>query len=318
MARKIRGTAFYFGDQVAAKDASLNDFFSWLMAKNAADKKWPYLYSDSRPEKKASVFLKQIDGFLVGIISLDKENKTLHELEDKNGKIELIAKTLVGEIVEMNFFCIRLDNFRGIYSYYVGSYSLQTFLQELWLTYKQFVEQKKAAFENGLEGGLSKTKIEKLLKDYSLHQKKQYQYILMSNDVKSMLNEFCNIEELQVTSFAVHGESDTPVAPNLKQVRSVYRFTVLPIKQDGVLDWALNKYNSSMFTTNNGKNEKHSGYIKGTDMAGLPLFFNFEKNFKDYLEFSYDDLGDIRIDSLETHAIIEKMLKQLRENVIFR
>lgn len=313
MAKKLKGTAFIFGNQVEAQEASFTNFANWLIDKSKKEHNWPF---GSKSSNTIAVIQKYRD-YLIGLLCPEKGNKFYHSKKFVNGKLSLAPSDMGDDATEINFFSIRLDNFKGLYSYYSGSHSLSAFLDDLWKSYTEFVREKREVAEKGLDQNLPKKKKEEFLKDYSLYSKSKYSVLMTEDEFETFVKQFNRLEEVRITTLKADSSDDLPIKGIMKQCSKKYLFVDTPISNK-IIGWLVRKYLESKYLDKKGKEKYTNGRITGYDKNNHRIFFDFNRNTKDYLDFDYDDIGSVDASNLQNHEVIKKMIENLEQNIIFR
>lgn len=315
MSKKLKGNAFVFGQPADAEECSFQNFADWLVDNSLKNKLWPFGSNSA----ETTAIIKKIGNFVIGLLCPGKSNKYYHSKEVVGGKLELKPNNMGDDATEMNFFCIRLDNFKGIYSYYAGSQGLSVFLDGLWKSYASFVTEAKErkVTELSSDNSLTQKKQKEILKNYSLITKKQYSLLMADDEYESFIKHFHRLEEVRITTNNVISNDETAIKGIMKQCVHKYTFWATPINSK-IFKWLLKIYQNSIYKDKNDKIKHNNGRVTGYDDQNQKLFFDFNKNTKDYLDYDYDEIGVVDTENLENHAIIRKMIENLEQNVIFR
>lgn len=314
MAVKIKGGSFAFSEEVDALDASFSNYFSWLFGKNDSNLLWPYhIQFEDFPDETKRLYIFSNDKYWYGVVVSGKTKQFQHILTRENGKTTIKAIKVKGEPpVELNFFCIRQDSGKGIYSHYFGSYQFRTFIKDLWGTYRQYVSQKKD--QAILLGKLPKGEIDKI---YSIAGRCLYGPLYTPDEFTKLLKKLAYIEEVRFTTYEIDSDDDIPVEDIFNSKREVYNFnSELPVTKK-VKDWIASQRTRARKILKDNK-LKYTGSVYGYDSTEQPISIDFDKTMQNFLNYDYDKLGSIEIDNLINHDIIKLMILRLENDQIFR
>lgn len=312
---KMQGSAFYFGEESNAADAKFDAFFKWV---KDIDKtlRWPIHLGQGSAAKayafKRTFYLQELDDLWIGVILSAKTTEYSHHIVPDGDTVKVVART-VGEdpAVEVNFFCFRKDNHKGLFSHYMGSYPFTLMLKELWGAYLEFVRRQKntelAKDQN--ERALTKTATSRL---YSMKDKCNHGPVYNSSDFKTLLEAFDELGEFRVTRWEADSEDDEPVLGDIDSVRKAYRFKEATAPTDKIFDW-LNNMREKCTKREIGKKPKFSGSVVGKMPSGTEKIVYFEANIDDHLDFDYDEIGSFDVNKLDENPCLAEMIKVVRE-----
>ena len=314
MAFKIKGGSFIFAKEVDASDASFLDYFDWLIEKNDTDVLWPYhiKFGDSPPQITKQLYTFSSNKYWYGVILSGKTKQFQHILSRENGKITIKAIEINGEPpVELNFFCIRKDSGKGIYSHYIGSYPFNSFIKDLWGSYRIFVQLRK---EKAIaEKKLPKNKINSL---YAMRGKCLYGPLYSPVEFKKLIDKLQYIEEVRLTTYEIDKEEDEPVVGIFNSKREVFNFRSDNAIGVTIKKW-LYKQRRRAIKHLKGNRTKFTGSVSGYDYEDQPITIDFDKTMQNFINYDYDQLGSIEIDQLFQHEIIRLMIGRLKNDQIF-
>lgn len=309
MALAIKGSAFFFGKEVDAPDASFDNYFKWLK-ENGSDSQWPFVPRDGNVEIKRTLFCDLDSKHFFGVFLSARNAEYQHFVKKDGNCVTIEARSTEGNPpVEINFFCLRRDSNKGIFSHYQGSYRFQQFLPDLWITYKEFVKQQKEFFQT--HSGT----YDQDASQYSLYGRRCQAPLFTPGTFEQLLERIDVVREVRVTSYSVNAPEDEPVSSKLKSVHKVYRLD--EVRADHwIKHWLKSLRQSSAKKIQSGQTT-HSGSVIGSDTSGADLAVNFENTMDDYLEYDYDALGTFDVTGLKHHTIVRTMLEQMNDNLLF-
>lgn len=313
MGFKIKGGSFIFSKEVKAKDASFKNYFKWLSSQNDHELFWPYhIKYAKKTDETRQLYMFVNDDYWYGVVLSGKNKQFQHVKRKKDGKIIIEAVTIDGEPpVELNFFCIRQDSGKGIYSHYLGSYPFHAFIKDLWGSYREFVlRQKKKALSTRK---FPKSQINKL---YSLAGRCQYGPLYSPEEFEKLLNKLAHIEEVRFTTYEIDNEEDEPVGELFSSKREIYKFKSEKLVTKKIRDWIISQRQKAKKILKDNR-IKYTGTIYGYDSSDQPISIDFDKTMQNFLEYDYDKLGTIEVDNLLNHDIIQKMIIRLKNDPIF-
>lgn len=312
MALTIKGSAFYFGSSAEAQSASFDNYFTW-MKDTGPDTHWPYVLRDDEPEVRRYLYCDLDASHFFGVFLSARNAEFQHFVRREGGRVIVEARSTEGDPpVEMNFFCLRRDSNKGIFSHYLGSYRFQQFLHDLWMTYREFVRQQKELHLANLQDGESKTAV---AKTYSLHERRNDSPLYTPGTFDDLLKRLRTVREVRATSYAVDGQDDQPVSRSLKSVHKVYRLEEANA-DNSLKQWIRRLRQNSTRRLESGRTV-YSGSVIGAEDGGADLCVSFENTMEDYLEYDYDALGTFEIDRIKQHTIVRAMLEQMDSGLLF-
>jgi len=317
---KMQGSAFYFGEESNAADAKLDAFFTWV---KGIDKslRWPIHLGQGDAAKAypfmRTFYLQELDDLWCGVILSAKTTEFSHHIVPDGDTVQVVART-VGEDppVEVNFFCFRKDNHKGLYSHYMGAYPFTLMLKELWGAYLKFVfmqrdsEQERDASERALTKGDT-------YKLYSMKKKCNHGPIYNDNDFKTLLKAFDEIAEFRVTCWEADSPDDEPMTGKIDSVRKSYRFKDCTTPTAKLIDW-LTEMRDKCTKREIGKKPKFSGSVLGQLPSGAEKLVYFEANIDDHLDFDYDEIGSFDVNKLDENPCLAAMIKVVRKKNPFK
>ena len=312
MALTIKGSAFFFGKAADAEAVSFDNYYTWL-ASVGPNVQWPYLPRDEDPEIRRALYCDLDSTHFFGVFLSARNAEFQHFVKREGNRVIVEARSTEGDPpVEMNFFCLRRDSNKGIFSHYIGSYQFMQFLHDLWISYKEFVKQKKETHLADLLEGEHKTAV---AKSYSLIERRQESPLYTPGSFNDLLDRLNTVYEVRATSYSVDGPADQPVSSSLKSVHRVFRLEETHVNA-GIKKWIRQLRQTSSRRLKSGKTV-HSGSILGAEQGGADLAVSFENTLEDYLEYDYDALGTFEVDRIKQHTLVSAMLDQMNSGLLF-
>lgn len=316
MAVKVRGSAFMFGREVDSPDADFQSFFSWLLAIDNQPA-WPYYRNNHDGDNyRREFFIKKIEnGPYCGVVISARTSEFRHYVSKIGNKIKITAKNTNGNPpVEVNFFCIRSDNYKGIYSNYHGSYAFSSFLVDLWRTYAFHVKSK----YDLIISTVSEIDGVKLKKKYSLQNKNYTSPLYTPGSFNDLLKDMARIREVRYTTYELTDDDNYgPVGSKINNVHKTIRFNS-EIVDSGMKDFIYKVRALSARVLKNSQNIKYNGSVFGFDSEGKEYPIDFDSNLDDHLDFDYDDLGDIDIENIYNHTVVKQMMDSVNSKILFK
>lgn len=308
----VRGSAFYFGDAVSSDRATLPQFYQQI--KNTGSEfQWPFVLREEEVEIRRRVYCDIDDTHFYGIFLSARNAEFQYFVHTENGRVKVEAKSTDGNPpVEMNFFAIRLDSNKGLFSHYLGSYRFQQFLTDLWASYRHFVEMKKAEASEGLDESAAR----EVKNHFSLNGKRNCSPLFTPGTFEELINRLRSVSEVRMTTYEIDDHSDRSVSNNIKSVHKVYRLNATPADAR-LKTWVREKRSQAIRLLSSGRTT-HTGSVIGEDVYGALLNINFENTMDDYLDFEYDDIGSFEITNIASHPIISEMLTIMSDGILFR
>ena len=312
MALTIKGSAFFFGIAAEADAASFGNYFTWLKSVGP-EPFWPYIEREEEPEVRRSLYCDLDRSHFFGVFLSARNAEYQHFVRHEGDRVIVEARSTEGDPpVEMNFFCLRRDSNKGIFSHYMGSYRFQQFLQDLWITYREFVKKQKMQHMANLQEGETDANIAKL---YSLYKRRQDSPLYTPGTFNDLLNRLAIVSEIRATSYSVDDPADEPVSGSLKSVHKVFRLNEVRV-QPRIKRWIRDLRQASSRHLQSGKTV-HSGSIIGKETDGSSIAVSFENTMEDYLEYEYDALGTFEVNRIKEHTLVQAMLDHLNQGLLF-
>lgn len=312
MALTVRGSAFYFGEAADSERAALPTFYQWIKNKGAAIQ-WPFVVREGDVEIKRRIYCNVTATHFYGIFLSARNAEFQHFIRQEAGRVIVEARSTAGNPpVEMNFFAIRRDSSKGLFSHYIGSYRFQQFMSDLWATYQHFVQMKLAEEIAGLDERAAK----EVRKRYSLRGKCMYSPLYTPGTFGDLVEQLGTMSELRMTTYAVDEQADRPVMDALKSVHRVYRFEELRVDA-GIRGWLRERRLDTLHQLASGRSV-YNGSVIGAHNDGSPFNIDFENTLEDFLSCEYDNIGTFELANLADHRIIRDMINALDGNILFR
>lgn len=311
MALMVHGSALYFGNAADSERASLPNFYRWI--KNVGpEAQWPFIPREGEIQIKRSVYCDVNATHFYGVFLSARDAEFQHFVKREGDRIIIEARSTDGNPpVEMNFFAIRLDSNKGLFSHYLGSYRFTNFLNDLWASYRNFVEMKLAEeLSEAVEADA-----DEIRRRYSLRGRANHSPLFTPGTFENLVDRLSVMSEVRMTTYEVDGPDDRPVANNLKSVHKVYRLSEIQVDA-GVKQWLNSVRSQTMRMLASGK-IIHSGSVLGEDNQGREININFENTLEDYLECRYDDIGTFEVSNLVNHELIAEMIAKMNEGILF-
>jgi hypothetical protein len=309
---KVRGTAFVFGKLVEANDADINCYFKWV-DKIAPTKPWPPHKIIKGRSYSRDIYVNELDDLWCGVILSSRNTDLSNHVRNVDGVVTVVQEKDGNPSVDINFFCLRKDSLKGVYSHYDGSYPFSIFLKDLWGAYACFVHEKKREAASSPERSETKLRINKL---YSLQGHGTYAPLYDPEEFIELVKRMSEIHELRFTTWAIESTTDAPVKADIKSVHSVYKLLPQRGPTDGILSWIRSKRSSATRHLKSGKN-RTSGSLSGILDDG-PITINFDYNLSDHLEYEHDKIGTIDTTKLCENPCMKKMIQTIREKITFK
>jgi len=312
MALMVRGSALYFGDAVQSERASLPNFYRWIK-EVGSEAQWPFMPREGDVQIKRRVYCDVNATHFYGVFLSARNAEFQHFIKREGDRVIVEARSTDGNPpVEMNFFAIRLDSNKGLFSHYLGSYRFTNFLNDLWTSYRHFVEMKMLAELAEVD----EAHADEIRRRYSLRGKAAHSPLYTPGTFENLIERLGTMSEVKMTTYEVDGPADQPVANSLKSVHKVYRLEEMQVDA-GVRGWLTNVRSQTLRMLASGRTV-HSGSVLGEDNQGREMSINFENTLEDYLECRYDDIGTFEVSNLANHELIAEMVAKMNEGILFR
>lgn len=305
MALKVKGSAFIFGEEVEAEDASISKFCEWLKEYDHKEQ-WPYKkggYKQEEIQIKRNLYCNCNDNFFYGVFISAKNSDYQHYVKEENGKIT-VEKLEIGKdnkrTVELNFFCMErtVKEVRGIYSHYLGAYSLGKYLHDMWMAYKYFVDIKKSKSDSK--------------KEYSTRKKNKVSPMYTNEEFEALLKTLKTVTAVRARVSQTDNDSMAFETGVLSSVYHEYKF-----KTKTPLTDVITKSICTIKNKISSNKKRNSGTVTGKNNDGEDVIIGFEYTTKDYLGFEYDDLITFDISALDEYIVINEMIKKLEDKTLF-
>jgi hypothetical protein len=312
---KVQGSAFYFGQEADSPTAKFGPFFQWLQAQPAGTS-WPphkpflpgYAY-------RREIFCNTLDDLYCGVV-LSARATDFHHYINRSGKTVKVEARSVGANppVEVNFFCLRRNTGKGLYSHYYGSYAFGNFLSDLWGGYRSFVEVER---QTALAGITDEDEKDGVRSAYSLHRRAQYSPLYNPRDFERLIRELTEVLEVRLTTYQVTAPGDQPVSNRISNVHSVYRLKDAQRVDQQFIQWIKSKRQAATRALKSGK-PSSSGSVLGVDSSGEEKTIFFESTMDDMLNFDYDNIGSFDVTNVAANPCLAAMIATVRSGVMFR
>jgi hypothetical protein len=312
---KVQGSPFYFGHQVRPAAAQFGPFFAWLQTLPQSTPWPPHVPHSSAFAYRRELFCNTLSDVFCGVI-LSARSTDFHHYINRNGSNIRVEAREIGSNppVEVNFFCLRKDSCKGLYSHYHGSYSFGNFLSHLWGAYRLFVEQQRDLALRGIEDDEDQAATRRL---YSLRNRAKYAPIYNQENFEALVRQLTQLYEVRMTSYEVDAPSDAPVSNRIKNVHQVFRLVDNQRADRALLDWLKQKRDAATRRLQSGRTAQ-SGSVVGVGTDGRERTIFFEDTLDDMLNFDYDDIGSFDVTNLSANPCLSAMIATVRRGVMFR
>lgn len=297
------------GEAAKAEDASFNSFFEWFQD-GATDNYWPPQFAstaDSRSYRR-SMYLNSNDDLWYGVCLSSKTSEFSHHIHRDGDRVIVKAKPVGDDPpVEINFFCLRRDSWKGIYSHSMGSYPFSLFQSELWRAYKYFVVQKKQEAKLDPEREIDGDTLNDM---YTMKGKRDLSALYRPEDFERIAQSLSSFGELRFTTYDIDAPSDRPFQSDIRNVHHNFRFKPGTQPNPNLIGWMKDKISKSVVKLKNGT-DKTSGSLLGMDGAGKEITVYFESNLDEYMLFDDEDIASLDIDTtnLAANPCVDRMIK---------
>ncbi len=317
MTIRIKGSAFNFGNPAEASDVTLQHFFEYLFNKGL-EIPWPCVEENNGgSEKEKRLYLGNNNTHWFGVFISARPSDFQHFVKKEKDKIRIEARSLQGDRpIEMNFFCLRTDSWKGIYSHYMGSYPFSQFLKDLWNSYRFFVETKKQDRINQMEEAENRKKLKQINKSYSLHSKKHTNPLVTPTEFGKLLDRFSHVDEIRYTTYDSDEPDFEPISPRVRSVHKIVRLQPKTKMTKKIKQYISQKRGDSARHTDSNTT-KYSGVVEGIDNENNPLSVYFGETMLDYLRYTYEQIGNFEIASINSHEIVKQMISQMKNAPLF-
>lgn len=315
MAVKIKGSAFYFGKEVDANDGSFEEYFRWLINIDR-DKPWPYhkRFDEKKETYKRQLFIDSNQDFWFGLFISAKTRNFQHYVKRIGDTITIEQRSINGNPpVEVNFFCIRKDSQKGIYSHHSGSYPFGIFINNLWANYRSYIDIKKAFALSVCTKGKEKKQVNQR---YSIIGKNHTGALFLPDDFNRLIDRLKCIDTVKATSYYIDSPSDRAVSKQVLHVHREYKFDITQQTNSKTRRWLKDLRLRSEKILSSGQ-KIFKGNIHGLDQSNDDLIIDFEKTMKNHLDFDYDNLGTFNVVDIFNHDIIKQMTKKMSNMILF-
>ncbi len=318
---KVLGSAFFFGNQAEAANAQFIPFFQSLAAL-PPDNQWPPQrpFINGYPYRRR-LFLNELNDAWCGVVLSGRATEFHHYVQQVGNVVNVVTQHVgPNPPVEVNFFCIRKDSYKGIYSNYYGSYAFNGFLNDVWGAYRHFVHQTRATHVAGLQAqnpDLDEDDIYEAELPYSLRGKAKYAPLYTPTAFENLIQQLNQVEEVRMTTYNIDAADDRPVGHRINNIHKVYR---LEEGQQGMdrrlFNWILRKKRSATRLLKSGRTS-FSGSVIGKTSDGSELTIPFAHSLEDHLNFDYDEIGNFNVANLAQNPCLVQMLLKVRGAVLF-
>ena len=256
--------------------------------------------SDPDPDVARRLFCTIDAAHWCGVVVSTRTDR--HQLfpREEGGRLLIDVRPVDGQRpVEANFFCVRCDTWKGLFSYYRGSYSLQNgFLADVWRGYRTFLRLNRPLRHDGSWSPGDSGSV--------LYTREGFRRLIESLDELHMV---------RVTSYRMLTSDDQPVSNDIRSVLRQYRLVHRrPSRQ--IIDWILGLRDDSRRVTKRGDSREH-GAVDGLNEHKLPVTIDFHNSMQDYLRMTHDDIGPVDTSSLADNPIIARLRERIHAEALF-
>ena len=100
-------------------------------------------------------------------------------------------------------------------------------------------------------------------------------------------------------------------------LHKVYRLDPTQVIDPTVRRWVKSLRDKAAKFLRSGK-VAYSGSVVGTGDGGSTIYVNFQNSMDDYLAYDYDKLGTFKVSNIFMHPIIQEMVAQMGQGILFR
>jgi hypothetical protein len=312
---KVQGSPFFFGNQADPQAASFDHFFNWLQSLPPGSTWPPHVTHSAAFAYRREFFCNTLSDMYCGVI-LSARSTDFNHYINRTGNTVRVESRPVGANppVEVNFFCLRKDSSKGLYSHYYGSYAFSSFLKDLWGGYRTFVEMKRDEALGVLTDPDDKSDVHD---KYTLRNRAKYAPLYNPEDFDRLVRELTEVFEVRLTSYQVTAPEDTPVSNRISNVHQVYRLTDHQHVDQPFLSWLRKKRDDASRILRSGRRSR-SGSVLGIGPDGRERTIFFEDTLDDLLNFNYDDIGSFDVLNISANPCLAQMIATVRSSVMFR
>lgn len=313
---KVQGSAFFFGNEAEAPETKFGHFFHWLHGLQSAGEWPPHRPFIQGYAYRRRMFVNDLNDSWCGVLLSARATEFHHYVRQQGDTVTVEARsTGPNPPVEINFFCLRKDSHKGLYSHYYGSYAFGSFQADLWNAYRHYVEQQRAqALATPQEGEDN----DAIRQRFSLRGRAQYSALCNPNTFDQLVRELSAVFEVRLTTYSVDESSDRPVSDRIRNVHKVYRIEEGRQGVDrSLLSWISTKRNAAARELANGRTT-FAGSVLGQDVNGEERTIPFGSLVDNQLDFDYDNIGSFNVQNLAANPCLEAMLSLVRQRRMFR
>ena len=313
MSIKLNASPFQIHKPAVADEVSFENFFRWLINQTSGSN-WPiHKPFAGNSTYRRELYIQGDDTHIYGLIASTRNNETKHVKTEENG-VTIIVATAVGDVpsVDVNFFIIRKDSWKGIYSNYVGSFPFSKFLSDLGLVYRYWVSSKR---DLRIAESTPET-IDQVKENYSITGTCDACPLFTPRAFRELLGELTSITQLKFTTYETTAVRGVSLPTEIKSVREEYRFVERTSLTNAVLSLIERARTASTKFYGNGRS-KHNGVVEGVSATGNVITIDFDNTLENLITMDYDGIGSISTNDLEHHTLVEVLKVEIDERILF-
>jgi len=267
---KLLGIEFEFG-----KGINITDLFSHIKTKQGIP---VVLYKYGR-----FMYVEDMGKYYAGLMITTKNQKKFIEFSDVAGQAKLKPRDVAAgsQIADFNYFLVGKKSGRGLYQYYHGSCSLETFGAVCNSHYNELKRSKITAAIAGLKAPTQSAE-RACRKQYEGNLK--WNLLVRPEAFKDMVAELKNIKMLTVTvsTLALKQTIFSPIAGRAKRMTQTFRFPPSTVPVMGLL-----KEIDALVDRQGIEGAR----IEGEDIHGNHQVLKVENNADSFGTFDYDEIA---------------------------
>jgi hypothetical protein len=319
---KIQGNAFHFAKEADASDAKFPDFFGWLNAQQASPSvTWPpHKIEAENTVYRRQLFVNVSADLYYGVVLSARKTEYQHFVDRTGGTIKIVTKHNGGNPpVEVNCFCVKRGNGKGIYTHYHGSYAFMSFLGDLWGSYRHFVKHQQGEAAGNVDGDADdyEKKLKAVNKSYSLHKRAAWSPMFTPAGFDKLVGELNEVHEVRLTTYEAPSANDAPMNTRISSVHQTYRMNGAQRVDSTFKTWLKHKKDAATRLLKSGK-KSISGSVAGVDANNKERVIYFDENIENLMDYDYDAIGTFEVDNLIKNPCIDELVKLVRAGIMFR
>jgi hypothetical protein len=289
MSKRIKASAFHFGDCSDVTGITKSDFWNWLSVKHG-QRGWPSF--NPAGDGNRSFYFQQTQRNIFGLL-ISPDEKIHHVVSTNAQGRSVIVPQLNADgrpSVQLNFFVMRKDFGTGLYANYRGAFPFGQFLDSLWKAYTRFCDETLPR-----ENGRGRYNVSPIFSDVAF---------------RNAVSQLTAVREIHMSSALPLLPNDAPVDFDIKGTRHVYRMGGEP--GSSLLSFAL------WLRERSKVGRRRKGFVLGTqpDEEGV-VKIDFENTMDDYLQAVYEEVGEIDVGNLAQHELISRLATVVNRDALF-